>query len=188
MMREHTRSRKSVVGDHQQRQPLTCEIFLKPLDGGDVEMVGRLVKNQQVGAAEKHRCQSHAFALPAGKVSHPLAVVGDTQLCEHLAPAVFIGLAVLLFHRVVNGGVTGFGDCCVRVERWHLLEKSDAKVAAGYDPARVGFLNPGDYAQQGGLAGAVSGDNTDFVTFFDAEGDVSEKHAVAVALGELLDL
>ena len=53
---------------------------------------------------------------------------------------------------------------------------------------RVGRLLPGEHAEQRGLAGAVRADDADDAGAGQREGQVVDEQAVAVALGEVLDL
>ena len=56
-----------VVGHDEHRPPEALEIFLQPLDGIHVQMVGRLVQQQQIRSGEHQPGQIDPGLLPAGK-------------------------------------------------------------------------------------------------------------------------
>ena len=57
----------TVVGDEEQRDAAFDEQRFQPLDGGDVEMVGRLVEEQHVGRRRQGAGKREALLLAAGK-------------------------------------------------------------------------------------------------------------------------
>jgi hypothetical protein len=59
----------TIVADHYQRVAKTPEMLGEPELGLKVEMVGRLVEQQQVGIAEQGTGQRHAHAPAAGKLA-----------------------------------------------------------------------------------------------------------------------
>ncbi len=92
-----------IMGDEQQRALETEHQLFEPFDGLDVEMVGRLVEQQQIRLADQRARQHHAPAQPAGEGrvdrlavqpearDHPLGALLDL-------PAV-VGLEALLHGR-----------------------------------------------------------------------------------------
>ena len=83
----HLVEEPAVVGDHDQRLPAGPEVLGQPGDALDVEVVGRLVQHQQVGAGDQGRGQRDPAALAAGQ---PLdrgvqADPGQPEPAEHLA-------------------------------------------------------------------------------------------------------
>jgi hypothetical protein len=58
------------VGDGHDRARVLLEVSLEPGDGLGVEVIGRLVEQQQVGFLEQHAAQRDAAALAAGKGGH----------------------------------------------------------------------------------------------------------------------
>ncbi len=57
----------AVVGDGDDRARVLGEEALQPLDRLGVEVVGRLVEQQQVGVLEQQPAQRHASLLAAGE-------------------------------------------------------------------------------------------------------------------------
>ena len=57
----------AVVGDQHQRSLIRLEVLLEPVDGGEVEVVGRLVEEEEIGLGREHARQLRAHAPAAGK-------------------------------------------------------------------------------------------------------------------------
>ena len=58
----------AIVGDRDDRALVLGEVALEPGDGLGVEVVGRLVEQQQVGRAQQQAAQRDAAALAAGEL------------------------------------------------------------------------------------------------------------------------
>ena len=61
----------AVVGDDDHRAGILAQRLFEPLDRFGVEMVGRLVQQQQVGLFQQRHAQGHAPPLAAGKLAAP---------------------------------------------------------------------------------------------------------------------
>ncbi len=62
----------AIVGDEQHRAVEPRQGFLEPGDGADVQVVGRLVEQQQVGFRDQRLGQQHAAAPAAGEFGQGL--------------------------------------------------------------------------------------------------------------------
>ena len=60
----------AVVGDHQHGPLGGSQVFLQPGDGGDVQLVGGLVQQQETRVVNEHLGQGNLFHHAAGKASH----------------------------------------------------------------------------------------------------------------------
>jgi hypothetical protein len=78
------------VGHHQQRHAAALQIAFQPFDHINVEVVGGLVENQQLGLVDHHFGESHALHLSARQLTDGLVHIDDFQLRQCLAYAVFI--------------------------------------------------------------------------------------------------
>ena len=56
-----------VMANQQHRAPIGAEIILQPGNGLQVQMVGRLVQQQQIRLRQQHPCQTKPGTLTAGK-------------------------------------------------------------------------------------------------------------------------
>ncbi len=74
----------AVVRDGDDRAVVTSEEVLQPVDGFEIEVVGRLVEQQCLGIAEERLCQQHANLLAALQLGHLALVdlVGDVEALE----------------------------------------------------------------------------------------------------------
>ena len=57
----------AVMADDQNRAAIALEIILQPQHAFEIEIVGRLVEQQQIGRGEQDRGQRHAHAPAAGE-------------------------------------------------------------------------------------------------------------------------
>ena len=88
-----------VVGDDNHRAGILAQRLLQPLDRFGVEMVGRLVQQQQVGLLQQRHAERHAPPLAAGKLAHGRVVgrqhqriAGDVQHPVQLPAAAGVDL------------------------------------------------------------------------------------------------
>ena len=72
----------AVVGDRHDRARVLLEEALEPVDRFGIEVVGRLVEQQQVGVAEEEPGECHATLLPAGQL-RDVGVVGRAAQGVH---------------------------------------------------------------------------------------------------------
>ena len=120
------------MGDHHQRRRTTDQVLGQPGHRLDVEVVGRLVEDQQVVVGQQQPGQRAAAALAAGEPVH-LAVEGDAgqQHLDDLAHARVRGPLVVLRaaeHHLAHGvGV---------VEQVALVEVADVQAAVAARPGR----------------------------------------------------
>ncbi|CAM5731832.1 hypothetical protein STENM223S_02795 [Streptomyces tendae] len=183
-----------------------------------VEVVGRLVEQEDVVAGQQQRGESRAGGLAAGQGGHRL-VEADVQAedggdllgafvevgaAEREPPLQGGGVGVVRAGRAVDQalgglvhGVLGLGDAgAAGQEGAHglagpplrlLREVADGGGGRGEPQlALLGRGEPGEQAQQRGLAGAVGSDQADHVAGRDDEVEPGEQGAVAVSGGEVL--
>ena len=113
----------AVVGHHQQRQRGAGQIALKPYDHLKIEMVGRLIKNQEIGLVEQGVGQRHPLLLSTAELPHGLAEIRDVQLCEDLLGSEnLVGIALVIEASVEHA--------LLSVELRCLFQDSDADVVA----------------------------------------------------------
>src|SRR5262249_30408973 len=62
----------AVVADQDQRAAAAVEFAFQPFDGRQIEMVGRLIQQQDVGRGRQHARQRRAARLAAGEIRRVL--------------------------------------------------------------------------------------------------------------------
>ena len=159
----------AVVGDQDHRALELDQRVLERLAALDVEMVGGLVEDQDVGAGGDEDRQREPPLLAAGDVGELLLGVaaGEEEAAEQgarLRP----GEAGLALGRVEHVPRPGRG---VGV----LGEVAEVDVVAGADDARGGLAAPGQGLDQGRLAAAVGADEDDVFAALDLELGVLEQ-------------
>src|SRR4029453_13131123 len=151
----------------------------------DIEVVGRLVEQQHVGAALQHLGEVDAVALAARELADLLLLVGALEV-ERAAIGAAGNLAVaelddvepareFLPHRLV-----GIERLAALVDIAQLHRRADR------ESARIRLVLAGDHLEQRGLAGAVGPDHADDAARRQVEGEVVDQQPIAEALGDPL--
>ena len=153
----------------------------------DVEIVGRLVEQQHVGAGLEHLGEMHAVALAARELADLLLLVGALEV-EGRAIGARVHLALAELELIeAAGDFLPHGLLAVeRVAR--LVDIAELHRLADLDGAVVGLLLPGDHAEQRGLAGAVRADDADDAARRQLEGEIVDQQIVAEALFEVVEI
>ena len=149
------------------------ELLLQPLDGRQVEVVGRFVEQHHVGFAHQHarQCGAAGFAArqPAG-----LAVAVELHLLEDGGDAI-VGRAQRIGQdrgdMIGNGRMTG--------EIRLLRQRGDGGAGLGEARAAVEDRLAGQDTQQGRFSRAIAADQRQALTRRDAEIDAIQNGLVA---------
>ena len=83
---------------HEQTQGTTAQITFEPFSHLEVEVVGRLVENQEVRFGDEHIRQGHTFELASRKMLDLLVEITDFQLGKNLLGLAFIVPSLFLLH------------------------------------------------------------------------------------------
>ena len=188
----HAVEKIAVVRDDQERTMELIEKFRDPLDGFRVQMVRRLVEDQQVGVRDQGAAHRHAPFLAAGKrLDAPVG--GGTVQVRHRGldapvqrPAFQRGDAMLQFlvafrvmrqrfkfrnqieHRL-RAVADVFEHVLRRIEHEILRQVADDEFAPPGDVAAVGRLQPGEDAEERRLAAAIAPDQPDAVALVNGQ-------------------
>ena len=201
----------AVVADDEDGVGVVAQIVLEPQRAFEVEIVGGLVEQQQVGLGEQHGGERHAHA-PAAGVFRAGPLLGRLVEAEtgqdacgprrggmgaDVAEAlVDVGDAAGIVRRFRLGeqarafavGGEHELDQALRSARRFLRHPADAGGAGNIDAAVVGLQLARDQAQQRGLARAVAPDEADLVPRRDARRGLVEDDAPLDAEGEVVDV
>ncbi len=147
------------------------QLVLQPFDRRQVEMVGRLVEQQNVGLGRQHARERSAPRLAAGK-ARGVFVAGETELFEQVARAmgVVAGREARLHIRERGGKA--------RQVRF-LRQISDGGAGLGETRAAIGFHRSGGDLQECGFARAVAADQADALAFADGKLGAFEQRRAA---------
>ena len=150
----------AVVADHHDRPGEGEQRFLQRAHGIDVQIVGRLVEQQQVGAGFQHLGEMDPVALAAGEHADLLLLVAALEVeVGDIGAAGYLPLSELQ-HVQSAGNFLPYGLRIVeRVAG--LVDIAELHRLADRQRAGIRPLLPGDHAEQGRLAGAVGADDAD---------------------------
>ena len=200
----------AVVRDEQASARIRLEELFQPFDGLHVEMVGRLVEDEQVGLGQQRAAERDASFFPARETAREPVGGGGAQVVDERADTVFdlpavevvdvveqfagaVGvrrLVLVLGDEVQDGlraGEDVLFDGLVVVQLEILRQVARDEFAASDDLARVGRDDPGGDAQERALARAVAADQADAVALVDGERGLVEDRLHAVARFEVGD-
>ena len=163
------------------------ERFLERRQRLGVEIVGRLVEQQDIGARLQHLGEMHPVALAARQGADLLLLVAALEVEGagvgariHLALAErqhVVAAGDLLPHRLV--GVEGIAA---------LVDIAEMDAVADADGAAIRLLLAGQHAEQRRLAGAVRADHPDNAAGRQGEVQVLDQQPVVIGLAQILDL
>ena len=187
----HTVKEIAVMGNHEQGTAAVLQMGLQKFNGVNVQVVGGLVHNVEVGLTGKHPGERHPLDLAAGKVFHEPFTAKAKLVQQPVYPEFILPLMVRVqmpgpFLRIVHNLVM---DRLVRVKGIVLLQKGNAYILEKQHlSAAVRGVLPGQYPKQGSLSRSVGRNERHLVPFIDIEINVLKQHLGAVTLGNVLYL
>ena len=179
-LRAHLVEEPPIVGHKQQSpgvlRPPVLHMRRQPGDAVDVEVVRRLIEDEQVPVADQQGGQGHPASLSAGEA-------GDRGIPVEIGDESGDDVACLGIGRpFVVGHVTDDGEADARlgVEVVALAEHAQPQTTPVGHPPGIGIDGAGEHAQQARLAVAVAPDDADHVPGVDADGHGVEDDAGGV--------
>ena len=158
-----------------------CSVFFQPGNHLAVQVIGRLVQNQQFTGADKCRSQRDLFLLPAGKMIDLLFHIRKAQTRQDRARLI----AFQFTHICTDSVKDRFQQSCPGTEFRILRKVPDAHLAALGDSPLIRLFQTGQDFEQGALARSVDADNADFIPVLDIERGVGQKGFQRVSFGDM---
>ena len=160
-----------VVADHHDRGAAACEFLLQPFDGGKVEVIGRLVEQQDVGGGCEHARKCRPPGLAAGELGRIL-IAAEPELLQEVArlTAIVAGAEAGL-HISEGRGRAG------EIGLLRQISNRGPRLHEARPP--VGLDQPGGNAQQRRLARPVAADQAHAFAGRDGELDAGEQGCAA---------
>ncbi len=159
--------------------------FLQRSEGIDVEIVGRLVEEQEVPSATKQLGQVHAIPFAAGQLRHFSLLIGTLEVeASHIAAT---GNLALAQHKVFRPSGDFFKDGLGAVKGVSVLVDVGRNDGLPHAKAPgVGLLLSNDHPKQRRLAGAIGADDADDPAAGEVKVQVLHQQVVAVSLAHAL--
>ena len=198
----------AVMAHNDERMGIALQMGLQPRGRLQVEVVRRLVEQQQVGLDEERGGERDSHAPAAGEVGerHLLHRLVDAEAGEQARsprrcrvradlrePGFDLGAArpVRAFRlgdqgRAFRVRCEHGGARCFRAARHLLVDQADGKAAGAEDRALVGLQPARDEAEQGRLAAAVAPDQPEPLARADLRGHALEEEAPLDAVSDVL--
>src|SRR5690606_446475 len=171
----------AVVRDHDGRA-LARQQVLEEQDAVDVEVVRRLVEEEEVGLARERRGEGGALSL-AAREAGGVAPGVEAQAREVLGDLVRLGGALRRRKRHVLAGEQALAQRRRRRQLRLLLDERDAQALLLLQLAVVERSLPRNHAKERGFPGAIAADEADALARLEREAGAVEERQVAV--GEL---
>ena len=156
------------------------ELVFQPLDRREIEMVGRLIEQQDVGLRGDRAGKGCAARLAAGKLGR-LFLAGQTEMVEQIGGAV----------RIVGRAETRLDIGAHRRKRLevrHLRQIADGCRWMAEHLAVLRLDQPGRDPQQRRLAGAVAADQRDAVAWKHGQRRAVEQRRAAESEADAVEL
>ena len=142
-----------IVADHHDRPARGAQHLLQVLNSDDVEMVGRLVEQEDVGLGREHASERCALRLATGELGR-IFIAGEAEAFQH-------GAGVM---RLVAGGKSGLDISRSGGEAGKLgvlRQIADGRRRLDETAAMIGIDLAGSDFQQRRFAGAVPADEAE---------------------------
>ena len=173
------------MADQNDRAGIVGNQFLQQIKRIEIQIIGRLVKHQQIGrlcqSAGKHR----SGALAAGKLAHSsTCLLRREQEILHVTE----NMALLISdhqHVANTAGQHVFQALRVIKLLALLVERQHFQIGTQLDAAAVRLDLPGEEFYKGGFAGSVRPDNTNPVAAVDAHRKAGNDAASIIGFGNL---
>ena len=201
----------AVMADDENRRRAALEVVGEPQHAFEVEIVGRLVEQQDVRLGEKHRGERHAHPPATGKFaerprlrgfiepepfedsSRPRRGVMRFDIDEarvDLGDALRIARDFRFRHQRLALDVGGEHevDKAFGAGRSLLVDAADARALRDHDRAGLGRELATKNAEERGLTGAVAPDEPDMRARRQRGGRVVDQETLAEAIGEGADV
>ena len=195
--------------NHQDTDIGTAQVTFQPFGHFQVEVVGRLIQNDQFGVGNQNVGQCHTFQLPTGQMFHFLIEVCDLQLRKDLFGTLFIipGFQVIHTHqdilqigmivtrhrffilgnqtnRLVRRIETGLQNSQpFRIDR-RLLQVADTQVVTEHDSSVIIIFLPCNDIQQSCFTRPVLCNKAHFLTLCNTKCNILKKNQIAEAFGQ----
>ena len=157
----------AIVADDDAGKGLAGQQFFQPFDPGQVEMVRRLVEQQQIGLLDEGFGDGQPFAPAAGECIRDGFKISEARHAESGAQT---RLPIGLMHSgPLERAFDDLPDGSPGVQTGILLNVRHAQVPARSDLAGVGLDVAGEHLEQRGFAAAVRPDQSDAVAVVDGE-------------------
>ena len=180
------------MGDHQKSAAGTAQETLQELDCIYVQMVGRLVHDEEIRLRGKHTCKRNPLDLPSGQFLHFLSEVIQGKIREeflhpHLVLHLVLHIAPVREPGTVRKDLSQ--DVLLRIEVIVLFQKRNPDVLEKQDfTTGIRLILSREDTHQRSLSRTVGRNEGDLVTLVDIEAYMLEKDLRSVGFGYIFYL
>ena len=146
---------------HEDRATELFQVVFQPFDRVAVDVVRRLVQNQNITFIRENPCHGNAFSLATRQGAHFLLKIRNPKLIQHGFTFIFTlfrSLPSQITDRLFQHRFLRVVDRCLR-------QISDPHASGQNNLSGIGILNSCRNSQERGFACAVYADESDFIAF-----------------------
>ena len=175
----------AVMGDQQQGFLPVLQIFLQPGHHTQVQMVGRLIQDQQVTGRKQSGRQSRPLLLAARQMAGTAGGIIDSQTQQHI-PHPSFRIPVFL---PVPGPVRYIIQQALPLIKDRFLgQAGDPKPRPRDDLPLIRLLSSGDDGKKGGFTGPVDPDDPDPVPVLNPDRNIRQDGPGDIALADMFQI
>ena len=177
----------SVVADDHGAAGKILQCLFQGAHGVYVQVIGRLVKEKDIGLFLQHAGQMDAVSFPSGEHRHLFLLIGPGEIeAGHIGARIYLPLAEL--NGIISAG-NDLPDGLVRIEDIAaLIDVCQLYGFSDLEGARIRLFLPGDHPEKGGLSCSVRSDNPYDSARREGESHSFHKNIVAVCLAHVIGL
>ena len=176
-----------VVADDDSAAGKILQCFFQGAHGVDVQVIGGLVKEKDIGLFLQHAGQMDAVSFSSGDHGNLFLLISPGKIeTGHIGAGIYLPLAEL--NSIISTG-DDLPDGLVRIEDIAaLIDVCQLYRFPDPEGARIRLLLTGDHAEEGGLSCAVRSDNPDDAARREGKGHSFHENIVAVCLAHVIGL
>ena len=170
----------AVVGDHKQGAAGAFEVGFEIFNCVDVQMVGRLVHNEEVRLGGEHLRECDSFDTSAGKFLHRLSEISQPEVRQQPFHPQFIfqqAFLVKMLRKLLTTIHNLPENSFLRVEVIFLLQEGDAYILEKQNlSARIALVLSCENPHKRSLSRAIGRNKRNFVPLIYIESDMFKKN------------
>ncbi len=175
------------MADHHGAAGKGLQAFFQRLQGFHIEIVGRLIQQEEVAAAAQHLGEVHAVAFPARELPDIFLLVSLLEVkCGNIGTRVDLDPAKVEHVQPIGDFLPDIVGIIQRIAA--LVDIAELHRVAEAHRTGIGFFNAEDHLEQGRLTRPVRTDHADNAARRQREGEILDQEIVAEALAQVLNL
>ena len=170
------------MGYHHHRTAIALQVVFQPLCHFRIQMIRRLIQNQNITGRKQHRNQSQTLPLSTGQMPRLFVKIIDAKPGHHglsgalqLPQLMFLPSTLLVGTSHLSIGKHAFQHTGFGIKLRHLWKIADHQVICPNHLPGIRLLQPRNNLQKGRLPGAIDANYTNLLILLQIKGGVIKK-------------